>query len=44
MFGFGKKDKKTDFDAVVNNGEATVTVKKGDNLLKAALIWTRLAT
>ena len=37
MFGFGKKDKKTDFDAVVNNGEATVTVKKGDNLLKAAL-------
>ena len=37
MFGFGKKDKKTDFDAVVNGGEATITVKKGDNLLKAAL-------
>lgn len=36
MFGFGKS-KKTEFDAVVNNGEAKLTVKKGDNLLKAAL-------
>ncbi|MEM8845220.1 MAG: 2Fe-2S iron-sulfur cluster binding domain-containing protein [Pseudomonadota bacterium] len=37
MFGFGKKDKKTDFDAVINDGAAKITVKKGDNLLKTAL-------
>jgi len=36
MFGlFGNK--KQDHTAIINNGEATITVKAGDNLLKAAL-------
>ena len=36
MFGlFGNK--KQDHTATINNGEATITVKAGDNLLKAAL-------
>ena len=36
MFGlFG--DKKTEFDADINNGTAKLTVKKGENLLKAGL-------
>ena len=36
MFGlFGNK--KKDFTATINGGEATITVKSGDNLLKAGL-------
>ena len=30
-------NKKKDFTATINNGEATITVKAGDNLLKAGL-------
>jgi NAD(P)H-flavin reductase len=37
MFGLFGKNKKTDFKANVNNGATEITVKAGENLLKAAL-------